>query len=79
MDGPSHTYITEDCASISELSEERILRGGERVVVRLGFRLLMFPLVLDLKTETGRSLCVHVARLLTHDVIMLVQCVFIVS
>lgn len=53
----SDTYITEDGASISELSEERVLCGGERVIVRLRFVLLVFLLVLDLKTKKHREQC----------------------
>lgn len=54
------TYITEDGASISELSEERILCCRERIIVRLRFVFLIFLLVLDLETRNmENSLTLH--------------------
>lgn len=47
----NNTYITEDGARISELSEERVLCGGESIIVRLRFIFLVIPLVLDLQTR----------------------------
>lgn len=47
----SDTYITEDGASISELSEERILCCWECVIVRLRFIFLIILLVSDLETR----------------------------
>lgn len=46
-----NTYITEDGARISELSEERIFCRGESIIVRLRFIFLVIPLVLDLETR----------------------------
>lgn len=48
---PSDTYITEDGASVSELSEERVLCCWECVIVRLRFVFLIVPLVSDLEAR----------------------------
>lgn len=50
-----NTYITEDGARISELSEERILCRWESIIVRLRFIFLVIPLVLDLKTRKVKT------------------------
>ena len=47
-----YTYITEDSAGVSELSEEGVFCGRERVVVRLVFRLLVVLPVFHLWMET---------------------------